>query len=164
MGQDTHGRPGSPNIAETILEKIDDADVVVSDVTLMGSSSSEKEKCLINANVAYELGYAHKSHGDRAMLKMTNTHYGEPNGLPFDLRHSRWPATYEPSPGANSEERRDVRDGLVRELRQILRQYVEARRENVRLTGSEEAVLAYWSDDDTRHWHLGSCHTGEELE
>jgi len=56
---------------ERIYREIDDADVIVADL-------SDK-----NANVFYELGYAHAK--DKFCVLLTN----DPNNIPFDLRHRR---------------------------------------------------------------------------
>jgi hypothetical protein len=86
VDQDTAGVLGSPVIAETILRKIREANVIVVDVTLTGKT--ERNKRLINSNAAIELGYAIGVHGDEVLLKVMNTHYGPAKDLPFDLLHS----------------------------------------------------------------------------
>jgi hypothetical protein len=148
VDQDTQGRLGSPLIAETILEKIREADVVVSDVTLVGTTDFEEEKRLINANVAYELGYAHSEHGDRAMLKIMNAHYGPADDLPFDLRHRRWPVAYELAPTATPEERGEARRELVGELTPILRAYAQEAGSERREIGRPGAAMAYWESEE----------------
>lgn len=127
IDQDTKGVLGSPVIADTIFKKIEAAAVVVADVTLTGSTPDGKRLC--NSNVAIELGYALGIHGDEVLLKVMNVHYGPPQDLPFDLAHRRWPVQYDLAPDTEHSDRRKVQDSLAQELRQILRQYLQAARD-----------------------------------
>ncbi|MCK1301216.1 hypothetical protein IVB33_23380 [Bradyrhizobium sp. 24] len=58
MDSDRQGVPGSPDLAATIFEKIEKADVFLADVTLVGETPDGKK--LINSNVAIEYGHAHR--------------------------------------------------------------------------------------------------------
>src|SRR6185295_4117884 len=132
-------------IADTIFQKIGEASVVVTDVTLTGQTPEGKR--LSNSNVAIELGYAIGVHGDGVLLKVMNTHYGAPDDLPFDLAHRRWPVQFRLSPGAPAPERQKVRDSLVKTLRSILEAYVVATRPPPELfvpTPSTYNSAAYW--------------------
>lgn len=145
VDQDTAGVMGSPAVADTILSKIDEARVVVADVTLTGGTDEGKR--LINSNVAIELGYALGVHGDIVLLKIMNTHYGAASDLPFDLRHRRWPVRFELSPDASSSDIRAARESLVLELRKIIEDYVESFRappEAFTPTPSTHNDGAYW--------------------
>jgi hypothetical protein len=124
VDQDTKGVLGSPVIADTISRKIEAAAVMVADVTLTGSTPEGKRLC--NSNVAIELGYALGIHGDQVLLKVMNTHFGPPQDLPFDLAHRRWPVQYDLAPGAPPSDRRRAQYLLTQELRNILRQYLQA--------------------------------------
>ena len=126
VDQDTEGVLGSPVIAETILQKIRAADVVVVDVTLVGKT--EREKRLINSNAAIEMGYALGVRGDEVLLKVMNTHYGPPDDLPFDLRHRRWPVKYTLAPDAPKSQQDRVLLQLSETLKDIITQYLEASR------------------------------------
>lgn len=96
LDHDRKGVPGSPDLARTILEKIEAAAVFVADVTPVGVvSRGDKDrdderppKKLINSNVAIELGYALSIHGDRFLLMVMNSHYGTRADLPFDVAHN----------------------------------------------------------------------------
>ena len=127
IDQDTKGVLGSPVVADTIFKKIEAAAVVVADVTLTGSTPAGKRLC--NSNVAIELGYALGIHGDEVLLKVMNVHYGPPQDLPFDLTHRRWPVQYDLAPDADHSHRKQAGDLLAQELRQILRQYLQAARD-----------------------------------
>jgi hypothetical protein len=105
LDHDREGIPGSPELVRTILEKIDASDVVVADVTLVGSCApepgEEKPKKLINSNVAIELGYALHALTFRKVLMIFNTHYGRHEELPFDLRHRGGAIVFQLAPQAD---------------------------------------------------------------
>lgn len=105
LDKDTAGVPGSPNIATTILDKIDHSFLVVSDVSII--NSNDKSKQTPNPNVLYELGYAVKSLGMSNVMMVLNTAYGDPQKLPFDLKLHRV-LTYECNPKGNASEIRKV--------------------------------------------------------
>src|SRR6266446_4696108 len=76
LDHDTKDVTGSPDIANTILQKIDECDVFIGDITFV--SKSEKGRCFSNPNVLIELGYALKSLSDGRLLNVMNTAFGEP--------------------------------------------------------------------------------------
>ncbi len=65
LDHDRKGVPGSPDLMQEIFAKIDDAAVVVADVTPVSTiparGDEQKEKRNMNPNVAIELGYALKT-------------------------------------------------------------------------------------------------------
>lgn len=124
VDQDTQGILGAPPIAEVIFEKIRDSEVVVLDTTLVGGTPDGKK--LINSNVAIELGYSLGFHGDRVLLMLMNTHYGDPTDLPFDLLHRRRPIQYYLSPEDPLEVKRACRDKLVKELARVLGEFANS--------------------------------------
>jgi len=86
MDSDTAGVPGSPAIADTIFEKIRNADICVFDVSL--AIRGPERRCP-NPNVLIELGYAvHALAWDRIVM-VFNRAFGEPEELPFDIRGRR---------------------------------------------------------------------------
>ncbi len=87
IDRDTLGIPGAPDIATTILSKIDQAEVFVCDITII--SQQAESKPTPNPNVLVELGYAIKALGTDRIIMIMNTAYGNPNQLPFDLRAKR---------------------------------------------------------------------------
>ena len=121
IDHDTAGVPGSPSIADTIRAKIDAAEVVVCDVSIVQGldAKSDRERPSPNANVLVELGYALKSLGslERVVLVM-NTAYGGPEDLPFDLRGWRI-ASYVAREG--DVERGEVRRTLAKKLEETFR-------------------------------------------
>lgn len=56
LDQGMEGVTGSPDLARTIFDKIEKAEVVVADVTIVGTTAASDR--LVNSNVAIELGYA----------------------------------------------------------------------------------------------------------
>src|SRR4051794_36532210 len=75
LDRDTLNLPGSPNISDAILRKIDSAAVFVGDVTIIGRVG-EKRKPVSNPNVMLELGYALKLLSEERLVMVANTHYG----------------------------------------------------------------------------------------
>ena len=87
IDRDTLGFSGTPNIPQTILQKIDECDVFVCDVSIINSGS--KFRSTPNPNVLFELGYALKKLSwDRIIMVMNGT-YGKISELPFDLEKRR---------------------------------------------------------------------------
>lgn len=113
LDKDTQGVPGSPAIADSILQKIDACGVFVADVTPV--ASTEGGKLVPNPNVMLELGYAVRSKSWERVIMVMNTAFGSPADLPFDLRHRRWPFTYNLSAGAT--EKASERDTLAAKLK-----------------------------------------------
>ncbi len=130
LDQDIQGVTGSPDLARTILEKIDRSDVVVADVTLVGrvvdaSGTAVGPKQLINSNVAIELGYALRAVGDRKILLVFNERYGKHEDLPFDLRHKGGAIVFDLAPDeADSkhiqEQRKRLKERFVLALKPML--------------------------------------------
>lgn len=86
IDRDTLGLSGSPDISQSIFSKIDEASVFLCDVSIIDGTST---KSTPNPNVLIELGYAVKSLGWHRIVMIMNTHFGEPEKLPFDLRSKR---------------------------------------------------------------------------
>jgi hypothetical protein len=113
LDHDTEGVPGTPPIADTIFEKINNTKLFVGDVTYIGTSGNKR---LPNPNVMIELGYAfHAVTSDRVLLIM-NTAHGDNEHLPFDLRNRRFPISYSLNAGASKEQKRSVQNDLVAKL------------------------------------------------
>lgn len=91
IDRDTQGLGGTPDIASSILAKIEKADIFIWDATLC----YRKPRPAPNPNVLFELGYAFSVLGEGRIIGVMNLETGL-NGasLPFDLRNRRWPITY----------------------------------------------------------------------
>src|SRR3954447_9421237 len=99
LDQDRQGVPGSPDVANTIFEKIDASTVFVADVTTVAQVNVQhggfvKIKKFINSNVAIEYGYARRGLGDKSILMVQNVHFGTRHDLPFDLKGKGGPIQY----------------------------------------------------------------------
>lgn len=84
--------PGSPNIADSIFEKIRQADVFVCDLTKVAECQNEagETRKYCNPNAALELGYAVRVLGWNRIIIVFNEAYGViPDDLPFDARGHR---------------------------------------------------------------------------
>lgn len=122
LDHDTKGLPGSPDIAASILDKIEKARVFVADVTPIGLSDAAdgvQPKHLPNPNVMIELGYAKRALGTDRVVQVWNT---SPTGcgpadLPFDMRGKRGPIAYELAIGASDGERTKVLSRLTKQLK-----------------------------------------------
>jgi hypothetical protein len=82
IDSDTKGIPGSPDIINAILAKIDNSFIFVADVSLVNGNQP-------NMNVMFELGYALKALGSERIVMIFNEAYGSMADLPFDLGFKR---------------------------------------------------------------------------
>ena len=121
IDQDTQGVTGSPSMPDTILEKIAKCGALVADLTLTHTSATNPNKSGSNPNVMLEYGYALRA-ADHNLLGVANTAFGEPEQLPFDLRHRRC-ITYQAS---NERERMAARVELAEKLAAALRPMMDA--------------------------------------
>lgn len=87
LDRDTKNTPGAPDIAQTILVKIDKAIVVVADVSIVNKGS--ERRLTPNPNVLFELGYAVRALSWDYVLPVFNLATGNIEDLPFDLRPRR---------------------------------------------------------------------------
>ncbi len=85
--RDTSGIPGSPDIAKTIFERIEQADIFVGDVSIINHGNAGRPTP--NPNVLVELGYALRALGPERIILVLNDVFGSPEVLPFDLRMRR---------------------------------------------------------------------------
>lgn len=122
LDRDTAGVPGSPDIAATILQKIDGCAIFIADISTLGKAGPQA-RATPNPNVLFELGYAWRALGDARVLLVSNVAFsGNPQhpeyDLPFDLRGKRL-ITYML---CEEEEKAAVRDQLVGRLAAELRE------------------------------------------
>lgn len=93
----TRERFGAPDVMDSIFDKIDECDLFIADVSIVGNyippKFAEKEnakfKFFPNPNVLLELGYAAASKTWNRCICFANTEYGDISDLPFDLNHRR---------------------------------------------------------------------------
>lgn len=120
VDSDTQGSSGSPDIAATILSKIEKATVVVADVSIIGeikSVGSDEGRLSPNPNVMFELGYAKRALGVDRVIMVCNTAYGRVEDLPFDIR-GRSVLAY--SATSEQETKADARNDLAARLKRSI--------------------------------------------
>lgn len=143
VDHDTLNEPGMPEIADTILRKIESCDVFLPDLTFV--ATTEDGKPVPNPNVALELGYALKVTGPRKILPVLNTHWGaEP--LPFNIRHRRKPTHYTVEPGLSAAERRRRQEQLGGDLSEYIKLVARELRADSRSIEKElrRVLHEYW--------------------
>lgn len=126
LDHDTAGIPGTPDIANTIFNKIRETGVFVADLTLSSQAATGKKSP--NPNVLIELGYAFSAIKDSRVISVMNTALGNPSDLPFDLSHKRWPIQYSLSE-SDAEDKAKVADTkmtLAGQLNSAIRLVLEA--------------------------------------
>ncbi len=112
VDRDTLDVSGSPDIRTTILNKIEQASVMVADVTIINQGAGFRPTP--NPDVLIEVGYALKATDVSRIVLVMNTAFGGPEHLPFDLRQHRV-LTYQSDPAI--QERAEARRGLTSALR-----------------------------------------------
>jgi hypothetical protein len=128
LTSDRQGVTGSPPLAATIKRKIGECEVFIADITPVSKVSRRrgiKEKRNMNVNVAIELGYAIRAHGEEQVLLVLNEHYGDREFLPFHLQDLGGPITYRLAPDATKEqidaEMNRLRGTFVAAIREFLK-------------------------------------------
>ena len=112
LDQDTKDVPGSPEITNTILNKIDNCSIFVADLSFIARTDANKR--IPNPNVLIELGYAFKAISSGRIITVMNEAFGcASEGLPFDLAHRRWPIRYNLPANASVNERKEEESKLV---------------------------------------------------
>lgn len=102
IDRDTKKLTGTPDIVQSIFDKIETTKVFVADVSIINSEESGRKTP--NPNVLIELGYAAKVLGWDRIICLYNLDYGTYDDIPFDLRQRR-PLTYQ----LNNKERSKVK-------------------------------------------------------
>ena len=129
IDQDTQGKAGSPPVAETILQKIRESDAFVADLTFTGCREGKSGSPVPNPNVLIEYGYALHALGGNRVIAVFNEEFGNPEDLPFDLQHRRWPIRYQTSGDGSDEEaqaaRRSERTKLASALATAIKTIVQ---------------------------------------
>jgi len=115
LDHDTKGEAGMPEIADTILRKIQQAGFFLADVTFVGET--EKQKLIPNPNVLLELGFAARAIGWKRIICVMNEKYGEREKQIFNIRHRRLPIAYALN---NREHRSTVRSELAGKIKNAI--------------------------------------------
>lgn len=123
IDQDTADVPGTPEIANTILQKIEKAYIFLADLTIIAKTPEDKQ--VPNPNVMIELGYAMKSLSTQRIITVMNERYGTAkDGLPFDLAHRRWPIRYSLSEDTSPEDKFEIKKKLISDLETAIKAVV----------------------------------------
>jgi hypothetical protein len=132
IDRDTAGVAGSPAISDTILQKIEQADIFVPDVSIVTPAGASRPAP--NPNVLLELGYAISVLGWDRIVTVMNTAYGAMTQLPFDLRGRRvLPYSLPDSPGEpKAEVRRELERRLKEAILPILNEHGARRRDEAK--------------------------------
>lgn len=110
IDRDTKDELGSPDIRNSIFQKINHSKFFVCDISLNESKAP-------NPNVLIELGYAVKTLGWSKILCLFNTQTGTIEELPFDINHNRV-TPY--NPGSEGEKKR-IADIIYININDLLR-------------------------------------------
>lgn len=87
IDRDTLGKTGSPDIVNTIFDKIQNSEIFICDISLINNNQEGKKTP--NPNVLIELGYAASAVGWENIICLFNEGFGELKSLPFDIQHRR---------------------------------------------------------------------------
>ena len=112
LDKDTMRVPGSPDIVNIILNKIDNAVCFVADVTPI---TTVREKCVPNPNVMMELGYALSTLGYERVIIVCNTAHCIIRDLPFDLGLKRV-VSYQYDAATPDDEKKECEERLESQL------------------------------------------------
>jgi len=123
LDRDTQGVPGLPEIAQTILTKIENSSLFLADVSFI-NTHTELDRFTPNPNVLIELGYAAAKLGWERIICVMNEAYGSAEQLPFDIRHRRWPIRYNLS--ENSNGRDEAKRGLSENIEYAIRNIIQS--------------------------------------
>lgn len=150
------GEPGSPQVASKIAdERIPTSDIFISDLSVVNHIGNfqkvvrkivgDKFKPFQNNNVIYEHGVAYNAIGLEKMIGVLNTTFGSPNenpdNIPFDLKHIRFPIEYKYSETTKNKE--DIQKKLVDDLASAIKETSKFALQNQK---SKFHPLQVWSD------------------
>lgn len=119
IDRDTRNIPGSPDVINTIFDKIQKCDVFIADVTTIGTLHG---KSIPNPNVMLELGYALNSVSANKVIMVFNNAFGQVRDLPFDLGFKRQlQYNINPLDENRGENRKKLADALYHAIQLILK-------------------------------------------
>lgn len=148
LDHDTKGEPGLVEIVSTIFKKIDDCEIFVADITPIAEAGTSMKKKIPNPNVMLELGYAMREVGPQRVITVANLAFGgNPEEMPFDLRHRRGAITYNLESATDPAIER-IRKNLVKQLVVALTTNLAAPRED-QLIRNPMPVLSIETAEET---------------
>ena len=113
---DSRNDIGTPDLTESIFEKIEKCDIFIGDISIINPESRFRKTP--NPNVLIELGYAVKTVGLKNIVCMFNSDYGNVELLPFDIR-SRKPIIYNTSKNTH-----DIKTTTTKILKQAITEII----------------------------------------
>lgn len=116
LDHDTKREAGMPEIADTILRKIERAGFFLADVTFV--AEAENSKLIPNPNVLLELGFAARAIGWHRIICVMNEEFGNREEQIFNIRHRRLPITYRLK---ESEALSDTRSDLAEKIKNAIK-------------------------------------------
>lgn len=148
---------GLPDIPETILKRIREADAVVSDLTFIAASADqESPKHCSNPNVLFELGYAMHALGPERLICVMNEAHGEAKHQIFDLAHRRYPIRFTSPAGDNRSRKKNVAD-LADRLEEAILAVVKLGKvgrtggdDEIRHERQTAQILNFWQSSEAR--------------
>ncbi len=127
IDRDTQNVPGSPDIVNTIFNKIEQAQIFVCDVSIINKDANSRPTP--NPNVLIELGYAMKTLGEGKFIMVMNTAFGTPEQLPFDLRTRRIITYNMPE---DNQEKSTERNKLAKYFERAIRPILQSLEEQIK--------------------------------
>ena len=118
IDKDTSNKAGSPDIAHTIFEKIDDCFLFIADISLI-TVGSDSCKMSPNPNVLIELGYAQGVLNEENIIMIFNSAFGKIEDLPFDLRGTRI-MQYSCPKDAELDRKKGYKEALIKQLQRAI--------------------------------------------
>lgn len=118
IDKDTSNKAGSPDIAHTIFEKIDDCFLFIADISLI-TVGSDSCKMSPNPNVLIELGYAQGVLNEENIIMIFNSAFGKIEDLPFDLRGKRI-MQYSCPKDAELDRKKGYKEALIKQLQRAI--------------------------------------------
>ncbi|MGB7327532.1 MAG: hypothetical protein WBD31_21830 [Rubripirellula sp.] len=154
---DATNASGLPDIPETILRRIREADAVVSDLTFIAvSNDQESPKHCSNPNVLFELGYAMHSVGPERLICVMNEAHGEAKHQIFDLAHRRYPIRFT-SPEPEKRSRKENVTSLANHLEEAILAVVKLGKvggtggdDEIRHERQTAQISTFWQSSDSR--------------
>lgn len=150
------GESGSVQVASKIAdERIPNCDIFIADLSVINhingfnrfvrKITGDKYKPFQNNNVFYEYGIAYESIGEQRIIGILNNSYGSPNenpdNIPFDLKHLRFPLEYKYSSKLNDKEKAQTQliSGLTGALKETAIYALQHQKDKYK-------PLSVWSD------------------
>lgn len=150
------GEPGSPSVASKITDdRIPNCDIFIADLSVVNYIAKfkqvalrvlgEKFKPFQNNNVINEYGVASNAIGVARIIGVLNSYYGSPNenpdNIPFDLRHLRFPIEY------NYSEKNEDKEGAQKQLVDALTDAIKVTSLHVlQFQKNKFSPFSVWSD------------------